>query len=80
MPLAAGSIAFVAFSFDSYNANAVNSQGFAFIVLESIAAGEQIRFVDGVMNNAATTPTPVDWQSFGRTARGPRSPRVPSSK
>ena len=50
MAVAAGSIAFVAFSFDNHS-SVGNKQGFAFIALEPIAAGEQIRFVDGAMGN-----------------------------
>ena len=37
MAFAAGSIAFVAYSFDNFNAGLGNQQGFAFVALEPIA-------------------------------------------
>ena len=46
MAVAAGSIAFVAYSFDNA------SEGIAFIVLNPIAAGESIRFFEGNKNGS----------------------------
>jgi hypothetical protein len=63
MAVTAGSVAFVAYSYDSFNSGMGNQQGFAFIALGPIGANEQIRFVDGAMNNkgSLTIDSQVVW-------------------
>jgi hypothetical protein len=71
MAVAAGSIAFVAYSFDNYNDGSANLQGFAFVALEPIAAGEQIRFVDGRWDGTALAiDSQVTWSNNTGTAIG----------
>ena len=53
MAVAAGDIAFVALSFDNYNAGAANFQGFAITALAPIAAGDSIRFIDGNLEKSS---------------------------
>jgi hypothetical protein len=72
MAVAAGSIAFVAFSFDNHS-SVGNKQGFAFIALEPIAAGEQIRFVDGAMGNNGRL-NPIDSQVVWTNSTGAAIP------
>ena len=64
MAVSAGDIAFVALSADSA------SEGFSFVVLRRIAAGDSIRFIDGSKGtgDAITADAQLVWTNTGATA------------